>query len=122
LTPGGPADRCGQLQVGDQILAVNGVDISAMQHHEVVAIIRSSPDLRLVLTVANPPPMTSQHPASPGDDGRLELVELVRGMRGFGFSIRGGREFGDMPLMVLKIADGGAAHGDGRLRVGEIVM
>ena len=32
-------------------------------------------------------------------------VELQRGSRGFGFSIRGGQEFGAMPLFVLRIAD-----------------
>jgi hypothetical protein len=46
-------------------------------------------------------------------------VQLNRGAKGFGFSIRGGREFGQMPLFVLKIADGGPADEDGRLRVGD---
>ena len=31
-------------------------------------------------------------------------VELQRGQRGFGFSIRGGREFHSMPLFVLRMA------------------
>jgi hypothetical protein len=31
-------------------------------------------------------------------------VELARGQRGFGFSIRGGREFHSMPLFVLRMA------------------
>uniref|UniRef100_A0A914GWI7 Uncharacterized protein n=1 Tax=Globodera rostochiensis TaxID=31243 RepID=A0A914GWI7_GLORO len=38
------------------------------------------------------------------------FVELRRGERGFGFSIRGGAEFG-MPLFILKIADVGPAAG-----------
>jgi len=40
-------------------------------------------------------------------------------MRGFGFSIRGGREFHNMPLFVLRIAENGSAAQDGRLRVGD---
>ena len=48
---------------------------------------------------------------------RMYTIELQRGARGFGFSIRGGREFNNMPLFILKIADGGSAHVDGRLRV-----
>ena len=44
-------------------------------------------------------------------------VELQRGDRGFGFSIRGGREFHNMPLFVLRLADSGPAAVDGRLRV-----
>ena len=45
-------------------------------------------------------------------------VELQRGTKGFGFSIRGGAEF-QQELFVLRIADGGPAHLDGRLRVGD---
>lgn len=47
----------------------------------------------------------------------IYAVELSRGTRGFGFSIRGGREFHNMPLFVLRIAEQGAAAQDGRLRV-----
>jgi len=44
-------------------------------------------------------------------------VELSRGPLGFGFSIRGGREFQNMSLFVLQIAENGPAATDGRLRV-----
>ena len=50
------------------------------------------------------------------DDERQLLVELHRGSRGFGFSIRGGREFNNMPLFVLKVAPGGAAALDQRMK------
>ena len=53
----------------------------------------------------------------PIEEDQLYAVELSRGTRGFGFSIRGGREFHNMPLFVLRIADNGAAAQDGRLRV-----
>lgn len=53
----------------------------------------------------------------PIEDDQLYAVELSRGSRGFGFSIRGGREFHNMPLFVLRIAENGAAAQDGRLRV-----
>ncbi|CAI4227941.1 unnamed protein product [Auanema sp. JU1783] len=52
-------------------------------------------------------------------DGPLINVELERGTRGFGFSIRGGQEFGAMPLFVLRIAEDGPAAHDGRLKVGD---
>ena len=44
-------------------------------------------------------------------------MSLERGTKGFGFSIRGGQEFGSMPLFVLRIADDGPAKADGRLQV-----
>jgi C-terminal processing protease CtpA/Prc len=55
-------------------------------------------------------------------DQQLISVVLQRGSKGFGFSIRGGQEFGAMPLFVLRIADDGPAAIDGRLRVGDQVV
>ena len=52
-----------------------------------------------------------------GEDGEYLSVELERGSRGFGFSIRGGREFHNMPLFVLRIAEGGPAHHHTKLKV-----
>ncbi|XP_042228565.1 uncharacterized protein LOC121870683 isoform X6 [Homarus americanus] len=57
-----------------------------------------------------------------GDDGEYYGVELQRGTRGFGFSIRGGREFHNMPLFVLRIAENGPAAEDGKLKVGDQLM
>lgn len=50
-------------------------------------------------------------------DEQYFAVELNRGAKGFGFSIRGGREFSNMDLFVLRIAEGGPAYIDGRLQV-----
>jgi C-terminal processing protease CtpA/Prc len=55
-------------------------------------------------------------------DDQYYAVELGRGARGFGFSIRGGREFQLMPLFVLRIAVDGPASADGRLRVGDQII
>lgn len=52
-------------------------------------------------------------------NGNLIDVTLERGTKGFGFSIRGGQEFGAMPLFVLRIADDGPAKADGILQVGD---
>lgn len=49
-------------------------------------------------------------------------MELNRGPKGFGFSIRGGQEFDSMPLFVLRIAEDGPAALDGRLKVGDQLM
>lgn len=35
MTPGGPADRSGQLQIGDQILAVNGKNVEGHGYQRV---------------------------------------------------------------------------------------
>ncbi|KAK5977210.1 PDZ/DHR/GLGF domain protein [Trichostrongylus colubriformis] len=55
----------------------------------------------------------------PEQSSPIISVQLERGARGFGFSIRGGQEFGAMPLFVLRIAEEGPAAIDGRLKVGD---
>ena len=47
---------------------------------------------------------------------QMLLIELRRQANGYGFSIRGGQEM-NMPVVVLRIAEGGAADLDGRLKV-----
>lgn len=42
IIPNSPADQCGQLFVNDQILAVNGIDLSHMLHTDVVNLIKES--------------------------------------------------------------------------------
>ena len=53
-----------------------------------------------------------------GYDLQTMEVDLMRDSQGYGFSIRGGREL-DLPIFVLRMAEGGAAQRDGRLRVSE---
>lgn len=46
-------------------------------------------------------------------------VELEKSVKGFGFSIRGGREY-KMDLFVLRLAEDGPAIRNGRMRVRKI--
>ncbi|XP_052432997.1 membrane-associated guanylate kinase, WW and PDZ domain-containing protein 2 isoform X6 [Carassius gibelio] len=48
-------------------------------------------------------------------------VDLEKGMKGFGFSIRGGREY-KMDLFVLRLAEDGPAIRNGRMRVGDQII
>ncbi|KAF6780481.1 hypothetical protein AHF37_00026 [Paragonimus kellicotti] len=122
LVPGSKAERLGLLSVGDQILAVNKVPITGLHHEQVVRLIRESGN-HIILTIipsqaslwVSRPPLTST-----SDSVSVEFpVILSRDSRGFGFSIRGGQEFNQMPLVVLRIAEGGAAQMDGQLKVGD---
>ena len=51
--PGSPAERCGGLQVGDRILAVNHVDINTLHHGDIVNLIKES-GYSVTLTVGPP--------------------------------------------------------------------
>uniref|UniRef100_I3KBX7 Membrane-associated guanylate kinase, WW and PDZ domain-containing protein 3 n=1 Tax=Oreochromis niloticus TaxID=8128 RepID=I3KBX7_ORENI len=48
-------------------------------------------------------------------------VELERGPRGFGFSLRGGTEY-NMGLYILRLAEDGPAQQDGRIHVGDEIV
>ncbi|XP_014595558.2 membrane-associated guanylate kinase, WW and PDZ domain-containing protein 3 isoform X1 [Equus caballus] len=48
-------------------------------------------------------------------------VELERGPRGFGFSLRGGKEY-NMGLFILRLAEEGPAIKDGRIHVGDQIV
>ncbi|XP_036894623.1 membrane-associated guanylate kinase, WW and PDZ domain-containing protein 3 isoform X5 [Sturnira hondurensis] len=48
-------------------------------------------------------------------------VELERGPRGFGFSLRGGKEY-NMGLFILRLAEDGPALKDGRIHVGDQIV
>uniref|UniRef100_A0A672Z2I6 Membrane-associated guanylate kinase, WW and PDZ domain-containing protein 1 n=1 Tax=Sphaeramia orbicularis TaxID=375764 RepID=A0A672Z2I6_9TELE len=73
-----------------------------------------------------------QHPAAaqfplgiPADfrpqDFDYFTVELEKSAKGFGFSIRGGREY-KMDLFVLRLAEDGPAIRNGRMRVGDQII
>jgi hypothetical protein len=51
VVPGSPADLCEGLNVGDLLLAVNGKDVTRLQHADIVEIVKRS-GLRVTLTVA----------------------------------------------------------------------
>ncbi|KAM7063013.1 membrane-associated guanylate kinase, WW and PDZ domain-containing protein 1 isoform 6-T6 [Molossus nigricans] len=48
-------------------------------------------------------------------------VELERGAKGFGFSLRGGREY-NMDLYVLRLAEDGPAERCGKMRIGDEIL
>jgi len=132
IIPGSPAERCGRLQVGDRILAVNHVEINSLHHGDIVNLIKES-GYSVTLTVGPPIDDTSstastshrednevhRHLVEEDPQDQYFALELQRGQRGFGFSIRGGREFHSMPLFVLRMAVDGPAAQDGRLQVGD---
>lgn len=78
---------------------------------------RSNPEIP-----SRPPPPSQNYSGGMRDERESRFqtmeVELGRDNQGYGFSIRGGREL-NLPIFVLRMAEGGAAERDGRLRVSE---
>ncbi|XP_077059341.1 membrane-associated guanylate kinase, WW and PDZ domain-containing protein 1b isoform X23 [Siphateles boraxobius] len=66
------------------------------------------------------PPTTA--PTQPSNqDAEFYSVDLERDNKGFGFSLRGGREY-NMDLYVLRLAEDGAAVRNGKMRVGDEIL
>ncbi|XP_068595941.1 membrane-associated guanylate kinase, WW and PDZ domain-containing protein 2 [Brachionichthys hirsutus] len=73
-----------------------------------------------------PHPAAAQFPLGIPADFRPQdfdyfTVELEKSAKGFGFSIRGGREY-KMDLFVLRLAEDGPAIRNGRMRVGDQII
>ncbi|XP_037831254.1 membrane-associated guanylate kinase, WW and PDZ domain-containing protein 1b isoform X10 [Kryptolebias marmoratus] len=67
-----------------------------------------------------PPPQTITQTDS-AQDSEFYSVDLERDNKGFGFSLRGGREY-NMDLYVLRLAEEGAAVRNGKMRVGDEIL
>uniref|UniRef100_A0A803V2J7 Scribble planar cell polarity protein n=1 Tax=Ficedula albicollis TaxID=59894 RepID=A0A803V2J7_FICAL len=146
----GPAARAG-VRVGDKLLEVNGVPLHRAEHQVAVEALRGSGS-SVSMTVlrermVEPENAITVTPLRPGDDysprerrgglrfpggpeppapGRFSTC-LLRNEKGLGFSIAGGKgstpyRAGDTGIFISRIAEGGAAHRDGILHVGDRVI
>uniref|UniRef100_A0A4W6C2P2 Uncharacterized protein n=1 Tax=Lates calcarifer TaxID=8187 RepID=A0A4W6C2P2_LATCA len=102
IIPGGAAAQNGRLRVNDCIVTHSGA-VEALK--EAGGLVRLCIRRRRSLTE------------------RIMDIKLVKGPKGLGFSIAGGvgnqHVPGDNSIYVTKIIEGGAAHKDGRLQIGD---
>ncbi|KYO28681.1 hypothetical protein Y1Q_0005133 [Alligator mississippiensis] len=115
IIPGGAAAQDGRLRVNDSILFVNDVDVREVTHSAAVdALKEAGAIVRLYV-------MRRKALAE-----KAVEVKLVKGPKGLGFSIAGGvgnqHIPGDNSIYVTKIIEGGAAHKDGRLQIGDKIL
>ncbi|KAJ2950088.1 hypothetical protein O0L34_g11429 [Tuta absoluta] len=127
LIPGGAA-AASQLQINDAILQVNDTSVENVTHAEAVdALKKAGNTVRLKVkrraTDAEVEALTAPQPKK---EEEIVEIELSKGGAGLGFSIAGGLGNqhipGDNGIYVTKIMAGGAAHRDGRLRVGDKLL
>ncbi|XP_049269641.1 LOW QUALITY PROTEIN: discs large homolog 1-like protein [Rhipicephalus sanguineus] len=123
LISGGAAAADGRLQVNDIILRVNDVDLIDVPHSIAVeALKRAGNSVHLLVKRQRyPGPQgASQQQHTPP---QVVEIELIKGNKGLGFSIAGGignqHVPGDNGIYVTKVMEGGAAHLDRRLEVGD---
>ncbi|XP_030629031.1 discs large homolog 1-like protein isoform X2 [Chanos chanos] len=115
VIPGGAAAQDGRLRVNDVILRVNEVDVRDVTHSKAVEALKEAGSL-VRLYVRRRKSVSE----------RVVEIKLVKGPKGLGFSIAGGvgnqHIPGDNSIYVTKIIEGGAAHKDGRLQIGDKLL
>ncbi|XP_021468401.2 disks large homolog 1 isoform X19 [Oncorhynchus mykiss] len=115
VIPGGAAAQDGRLRVNDVILRVNEADVRDVTHSRAVEALKDAGSL-VRLYVRRRKPVSE----------KVMEIKLVKGPKGLGFSIAGGvgnqHIPGDNSIYVTKIIEGGAAHKDGRLQIGDKLL
>ncbi|XP_033884980.1 disks large homolog 1 isoform X6 [Acipenser ruthenus] len=115
IIAGGAAAQDGRLRVNDNILRVNDVDARDVTHSKAVEALKEAGSI-VRLYVRRRKPVTE----------KIMDLKLVKGPKGLGFSIAGGvgnqHIPGDNSIYVTKIIEGGAAHKDGRLQIGDKLL
>ncbi|XP_063531599.1 disks large 1 tumor suppressor protein isoform X8 [Cydia strobilella] len=123
LIPGGAA-AASQLQINDAILQVNETNVENVIHAEAVDALKKAGNT-VRLKIKRPGTEDTTNTSQSNKEDAVE-IELVKGGSGLGFSIAGGvgnqHIPGDNGIYVTKIMAGGAAHRDGRLRVGDKLL
>ncbi|XP_048831795.1 disks large homolog 1-like isoform X18 [Brienomyrus brachyistius] len=115
IIPGGAAAQDGRLRVNDCILRVNDADVRDVTHSKAVEALKEAGCI-VRLYIRRRKPVTE----------KIVEIKLVKGPKGLGFSIAGGvgnqHIPGDNSIYVTKIIEGGAAHKDGRLQIGDKLL
>ncbi|XP_057179872.1 glutamate receptor-interacting protein 1 isoform X14 [Triplophysa rosa] len=122
LRQGGIAARSDQLNVGDYIKSVNGINLTKFRHDEIISLLKNVGE-RVVLEVEYElPPVSVQ-----GSGVMFKNVEVTLHKEGntFGFVIRGGAHE-DMnksrPVTITTIRPGGPADREGTIKPGDRLL
>jgi len=136
VVKGGAADADGRLVQGDQILCVNGHDLTESSQEQAAPVLKMAQGKLVMqvrrLKVGNRKHQQQQQQQQQQGDGASAqrsgpgstIIELRRGEQGLGFSIVGGfgSPHGDMPVYVKTVFDTGAAAEHGGLKRGDQIL
>ncbi|XP_056604009.1 glutamate receptor-interacting protein 1 isoform X4 [Triplophysa dalaica] len=122
LRQGGIAARSDQLNVGDYIKSVNGINLTKFRHDEIISLLKNVGE-RVVLEVEYElPPVSVQ-----GSGVMFKNVEVTLHKEGntFGFVIRGGAHEDrnkSRPVTITTIRPGGPADREGTIKPGDRLL
>ncbi|XP_072183232.1 glutamate receptor-interacting protein 1 isoform X8 [Excalfactoria chinensis] len=122
LRQGGIAARSDQLDVGDYIKSVNGINLTKFRHDEIISLLKNVGE-RVVLEVEYElPPVSVQ-----GTGVIFRTVEVTLHKEGntFGFVIRGGAHDDrnkSRPVVITCVRPGGPADREGTIKPGDRLL
>ncbi|XP_077194845.1 glutamate receptor-interacting protein 1 isoform X5 [Paroedura picta] len=122
LRQGGIAARSDQLDVGDYIKSVNGINLTKFRHDEIISLLKNVGE-RVVLEVEYElPPISVQ-----GSGVIFRTVEVTLHKEGntFGFVIRGGAHDDrnkSRPVVITCVRPGGPADREGTIKPGDRLL
>ncbi|XP_039625665.1 glutamate receptor-interacting protein 1 isoform X11 [Polypterus senegalus] len=122
LRQGGIAARSDQLNVGDYIKSVNGINLTKFRHDEIISLLKNVGE-RVVLEVEYElPPVSVQ-----GAGVIFKTLEVTLHKEGntFGFVIRGGAHEDrnkSRPIVITTVRPGGPADREGTIKPGDRLL
>uniref|UniRef100_A0A3P8WE04 Glutamate receptor interacting protein 2 n=1 Tax=Cynoglossus semilaevis TaxID=244447 RepID=A0A3P8WE04_CYNSE len=123
LRPGGLAARSDQLNVGDYIKSVNGINLTKLRHEEIISLLKNVGE-RVLLEVEYELPPTARDNTSGVLSKTIDICLHKEG-NSFGFVMRGGAQedwHKARPLVVTYVRPGGSADREGTLRPGDRLL
>uniref|UniRef100_A0A3Q4BXR3 PDZ domain-containing protein n=1 Tax=Mola mola TaxID=94237 RepID=A0A3Q4BXR3_MOLML len=124
LRPGGLAARSDQLNVGDYIKSVNGINLSKLRHDEIISLLRNIGE-RVVLEVEYELQPFGRRTSACIILTKIIEVCLQKEGNSFGFVMRGGFHEDwrrSCSLVVTYVRPGGPADREGTLKAGDRVL
>ena len=144
ITPGGPTDRDGRIEVNDQVIAINGISLRDKSQSETLSLIKESGATTRIALVKSTNAMTSSsggridHPVTRNPSSSLEdelekagvriskrdvehceVIKLVKDFSGLGFSLDDSPTGG---VRVRSLTPNGPASRDGRLLADDRIL
>uniref|UniRef100_A0A8C7S6B0 Glutamate receptor interacting protein 2b n=1 Tax=Oncorhynchus mykiss TaxID=8022 RepID=A0A8C7S6B0_ONCMY len=121
LRPGGLAARSDQLNVGDYIKSVNGINLTKLRHEEIISLLKNVGEQVVLEVEYELPPSDS----TSGVISKTMEICLHKEGTSFGFVMRGGSHEDwnkSRPLVVTYVRPGGPADREGSLKPGDRLM
>ncbi|EMP35594.1 Glutamate receptor-interacting protein 2, partial [Chelonia mydas] len=123
LRPGGLAARSDQLNVGDYIKSVNGINLTKLRHDEIISLLKNVGE-KVVLEVEYELPPAAPESSSGIIPKTIEVCLYKEG-NSFGFVLRGGAHedwHKSRPLVLTYVRPGGPADREGSLKIGDRLL